>query len=484
MITAKCVEKVRDKNGVITDYVLEDYNGIRRTFSSDQVKNKIKYGWLSVLNLKLTSDNKLIDNQGYKVNTADIELSDMAVYRHTLFEGFRHIRSWDESYETLCRALNNGVKITEKAVYEGVNIGIWLSNQRQLFKKGKLPEDKAKKLKELGLGLSTTRKSWDENYETLCRAINNGVKITEKAIYEGIHIGKWVSNQSQLFKKGKLPEDKAKKLKELGLELSTTRKSWDENYETLCRALNNGIKLTEKEVYEGINIGKWISNQRQLFKNGKLPEDKVQKLKSIGLAIDQRKASWDENYNTLCKAMNHGVEITSRTVYEGANIGTWFNTQRQLFKNGKLPENKIQKLRGTGLELDPRKESWDAFYETLCKAISNDVEITSTTVYEGVKIGFWVTNQRRLLKNGNLPEDKAQKLREAGLTLDYSKESWDENYKTLCKALNNGVKIVQTTAYEGVNIGTWLNYQHQLLKNGKLSEDKIEKLRKIGVIKI
>lgn len=38
MIIVKCIEKVRDKNNVITDYVLEDCDGVRQTLSSTQVK--------------------------------------------------------------------------------------------------------------------------------------------------------------------------------------------------------------------------------------------------------------------------------------------------------------------------------------------------------------------------------------------------------------------------------------------------------------
>ena len=261
MIIVKCIEKVRDKNNVITDYILEDCNGMKQTLSSDQVKGMIKNGWLNILNLKLTSDGKLIDNQDYNIN----------------FEGVRNQRSWEENYEALRRAINNGVKVIKPTVYEGINIGNWLSHQRILFKKGRLPEDKIQKLKELGLELGSIRKSWDEYYETLCRAINNGVKITNTTVYEGVNIGKWVANQRQLFKYGELSEDKIQKLNNEGLKLGVPRRGsrlWDENYKTLCKAINNGVKITSTTVYEGVNLGIWIGNQRHLFKQGKLSEDK------------------------------------------------------------------------------------------------------------------------------------------------------------------------------------------------------------------
>ena len=349
MIIVKCIEKVRDKNNIITDYVLEDCNGVRQTLSSAKVKNMIKCRQLNILNLKLTSNGKLIDKQGYRTNTVDTELPDMGVHKHKIIEDIRHKRSWDENYETLCRAINNGVKITRRTVCENINIGVWINTQRYLFKIGELSEDKIQKLKDIGLEFGVYR-TWDENYEALCRAINNGVEIDSKTVYEDINIGHWVTKQRYLLKNGKLSEDKAQKIKDIGLELDPRKASWDENYEILCRAINNGVKINSKTVYEDINIGIWLYNQHQLLKSGKMPEDKIQKLKDIGLEFDTRKiVPWDESYETLCRAIENKVKINQRTVYEGINIGKWINNQRKLFKNGKLPEDRIEKLRKIGV---------------------------------------------------------------------------------------------------------------------------------------
>ena len=218
MIIVKCIEKVRDKNNIITDYVLEDCNGVRQTLSSAKVKNMIKCRQLNILNLKLTSNGKLIDKQGYRTNTVDTELPDMGVHKHKIIEDIRHKRSWDENYETLCRAINNGVKITRRTVCENINIGVWINTQRYLFKIGELSEDKIQKLKDIGLEFDTRKiVPWDESYETLCRAIDNKVKINQRTVYEGINIGKWINNQRKLFKNGKLPEDRIEKLRKIGV---------------------------------------------------------------------------------------------------------------------------------------------------------------------------------------------------------------------------------------------------------------------------
>ena len=384
----------------------EEYMITENKYITSNTKYKGKHLGAWVKNQKKKYEQNLLTDE--QVN---------ALLKHKIFEGIRNLRSWDENYETLCRAINNGVKITQRTVYEGINIGTWFQNQRYLFKNGKLPEDKIQKLKDADLKLGTIHKSWDEYYNTLCKAINNGVKITQRTAYEGLNIGTWVNSQRMMFKKGKLSEDKIQKLKESGLELSIIHKSWDETYETLCKAINNGVKITDTTVYEGIKIGIWLNFQRKIFRRGKLPEDRVQKLKELGLELDPRIVvrPWDENYETLCKAINNGVKVTQKTVYEGIKIGSWVTTQRRLFKRGELPEDRIQKLKELGVVLDQREVSWNENYETLCRAINNGVKITETTVYEGANIGTWINTQRKNFKNGKLSEDRIEKLRKIGV---------------------------------------------------------------------
>lgn len=61
MIQAKCIEKIRDKNNIITHYRLKDNEGTERVVTSQQLKQAINNGLIDIINLKLTRDNKLMD---------------------------------------------------------------------------------------------------------------------------------------------------------------------------------------------------------------------------------------------------------------------------------------------------------------------------------------------------------------------------------------------------------------------------------------
>ena len=62
MITVTCTEKIRDKNNRIVGYELKDCNGKKMKFTSEQVKQAVFLQQITVKNLKLTSDGRLIDN--------------------------------------------------------------------------------------------------------------------------------------------------------------------------------------------------------------------------------------------------------------------------------------------------------------------------------------------------------------------------------------------------------------------------------------
>jgi hypothetical protein len=59
-IQVKCIEKFRDKNNTIVGYRLADINGKTIDVKPDTLKNFIRTGQINVVNLTLTSDNRLL----------------------------------------------------------------------------------------------------------------------------------------------------------------------------------------------------------------------------------------------------------------------------------------------------------------------------------------------------------------------------------------------------------------------------------------
>lgn len=61
MQKAKCVEKIKDKHGNILQYKIMFVGGVIQTIAPDYLRTKMRTGEWDVINLKFTSDGRLID---------------------------------------------------------------------------------------------------------------------------------------------------------------------------------------------------------------------------------------------------------------------------------------------------------------------------------------------------------------------------------------------------------------------------------------
>ncbi len=110
----------------------------------------------------------------------------------------------------------------------------------------------------------------------------------------GIDLGKWVLKNHNMYINNILGDQKNVMLQKIGIDYtdSTNNKDWNEIYK-LARLYciysgKNSIPLTfkTKNGYDydknGIEIGRWINNQRILYKNKLLSEEQIQLLEKIG----------------------------------------------------------------------------------------------------------------------------------------------------------------------------------------------------------
>ncbi len=114
----------------------------------------------------------------------------------------------------------------------------------------------------------------------------------------------------------------------------------------------DGISKSE----EGINLGFWLARQRQLYKNGNLDIQKIKLLEKIGIKW-KRTDYWNEKY-LIAKQYyleNKNLLVPAKYEINGFALGLWVISQRQLYKNKKLSNDKIKKLKKIGMKWDYNK---------------------------------------------------------------------------------------------------------------------------------
>ena len=112
MLKVKCIDKIRDNRGVIVDYVIQDTAGKSSLIGPERLKQMIAIGELTVDNLKLTADNRLIGRK--QSNTKDIKNENAKIARMKEIDA--------QINKIIDKAKVTGKQIKQVKAYEGSDI--------------------------------------------------------------------------------------------------------------------------------------------------------------------------------------------------------------------------------------------------------------------------------------------------------------------------------------------------------------------------
>ena len=253
--------------------------------------------------------------------------------------------------------------IKYKAQYSDCNVpashgplGNWVTTQRVLRRKGKLSIDRFERLDSLGFNWGVTRGpqhtlliQWNDRYEELKEymAEHGHSNVPDKGPLRPL--GKWVVNQRQVRNKGKLSEDRIRKLDNIGFSWGKTlQAAWQDRYKELIayKAERGHCNVSDSEE----PLGSWVRLQRTNYRKGKLLEERVQKLDAIGFVwvSSRRCPTWNERLEELTnyKAM-HGHCNVPRSL---GTFGNWVHIQRISYKGRKLSEDRVKMLNDIGFD--------------------------------------------------------------------------------------------------------------------------------------
>ena len=462
----------------------------------------------------------------------DIELVNKDLYDMLFYVRSRLSLSWEEMYELAkkyyehhgCLKIPKMFKTVNGYEYDetGVNLGIWLANQRV---NKKLSDERKKLLSNIGMRFEGYNDlQWNKNYELAKKyyeyhgnlEIPHRFKTINGYEYDetGVSLGIWLANQ-RINKK--LSDKRKKLLINIGMRLEDYNDlQWNKYYELAKKYyehhgdLNIVCKFKTVNGYEydetGVNLGIWLATQRA---NKKLSDERRKLLASIGMSLRGDNASqWNKNYELAKIYYEHygnlKIPQTFRTIngylYDetGVNLGMWLAKQRL---NNNLSKERKQLLLNIDMNSLLRKGiindiQWNKNYELAKKYyeyhgnLETSKKFKTINGYEydetGVKLGIWLANQRA---NKNLSDKRKKLLASIGMSLRGDNDSqWNENYELAKKyyEYHGNLKIHQkfktVNGYEydetGVSLGAWLNNQRQ---NKNLSVERKELLRNIGI---
>lgn len=392
----------------------------------------------------------------------------------------RHDQKWNARYCELAnyKAVHGHCKVPQSQR----PLGTWVTKQRAFRKKEKLTEERLEKLDDIGFDWGTgTFPTWVDRLEELAnyKAEHSHCNVPTS------HgpLGDWAHNQRALRKRGKLSKDRVEKLDNLGFDWAITHGKrlnlWDGRYEELkeYRAQHGHSNVPQNEG----TLGKWVCNQRQARKKGKLSEDRVRNLENIGFCWGRTQALWIHRYNELrtYKAERGHCNVP----HNQEPLASWAESQRLNHRNGKLSEERVQKLDALGFDWSPPRidPTWNRWNERLEELIKYKAKHHHCNVpFNQGPLGSWVYEQRRNYKKSKLSERRVQKL--DGIGFEWSPQSslstWNELFGELAnyKAMHGHCNVPQS---QGA-LGNWVHNQRTCRRGNTLSKEKIKKLNDLG----
>ena len=105
------------------------------------------------------------------------------------------------------------------------------------------------------------------------------------------------------------------------------------------------------------------------------------------------------------------------------------------------------------------------------------------TVIENVRLGEWISRQRKRYSENQIEQYQIDKLEEIGMVWDLSKTTWMSKYRIAKKYFDSygTIDIPAIFEFEGFQLGTWIYNQKQAFWTGVLEDEKKQLLDKLNM---
>jgi superfamily II DNA or RNA helicase len=195
--------------------------------------------------------------------------------------------NWDEGFTALKKfwARERHCKVPDDHIENGLQLGSWISVQRGLKKNGKLSHDRVKRMAKLGFVWDVLSEQWEQAFSAVKKFYKRERHwdIPDDHIEDGVKIGNWVGVQRGAKNKGKLSQDRLRRLDAVGFSWDPRSQKWEMRFKLLeqfqkreghCR-VPQGLKVDK------VNLGSWVNHLRMAKKKGQLAPERIKRLDGL-----------------------------------------------------------------------------------------------------------------------------------------------------------------------------------------------------------
>ena len=174
---------------------------------------------------------------------------------------------------------------------------------------------------------------------------------------ENHKLAKWVSRQRKSWNANKLPEERIRRLDELGVVWDPLQSLWDERFKELAAYKDRFGNCNVPDKWnENPELAQWVSSHRNLRKASKVSEDRIRRLDELAFVWDTLDAAWEDKFRELVDYKKTVGDCNVPTRWQqNIKLSGWVSRQRTFRKAKKLSADRIRRLDGLGFAWDRLK---------------------------------------------------------------------------------------------------------------------------------
>lgn len=434
------IEEIRKLNSINFIWDIVDYNW-NKTFATFQ-----EY---SIINdfppLRGIDSNELVKWYNYqKINlrTNKIitkEQAQMFLKIDNKFKGSASRKKWIPIYDDLVKWRNENPnkwpQRSEELNSKETTLNIFTAMIRKRYKANDLDNYWVDKFLAIGFNFEGHLDNWLIIYEEYKKIVEDKQSASILKIGKTAYV--WIIQQLQKERDGELSKNQSDYVivfKKYFKNRNGYFKNWDECFKDLKAWILEQNRLPTMATHS--YFYSWLGSQRTAYKKGKLSDQKIEKLKSIGYDLrmgakrnENKKERWLEMYNQLLefRQLNSDRWPKFGAVGLESQLYNWCQANRQTQAGtavGRLPlqQWRIDKLNEVGFVWNNRadEKTWDEWFSELNKHLEkhNVSNIPSLANGERNPIYSWLSRQKVAYKKGSLEKIKYEALNKLGIDLN------------------------------------------------------------------
>jgi superfamily II DNA or RNA helicase len=196
--------------------------------------------------------------------------------------------AWDQMFDALAAYKQTHGDCDVSRRWKGNSkLELWCTTQRAMHKNNKLSADRVKRLEQLGFVWNPIGDAWDQMFDALAAYKQTHGDCNVPRRWKGnSKLELWCTTQRAMHKNNKLSTDRVKRFEQLGFEWSPLDPIWEQMFAALS---------TYKQTHGDCNVpwdwkgnqelAMWCHGQNNLYRDNRLPADRVKRLEDIGFGF-------------------------------------------------------------------------------------------------------------------------------------------------------------------------------------------------------